>query len=313
MNRSYELDYDGLDGIFGGDNNSLTKPFSASRALLGAGLLITSFILFSAVKPEVETISAEIDRSTDSSEKTLKANLAVENRKSGVELKTDQFNSNLVANKRSGKSQYYISDAYDSALTQVTPTQTEVDLQYQKRYRSMTRQSAESDKDKEKAVKVSEVMLKSAAIPLTEKILNQSLSRDSGLSQASDLTRNEKFPRLIKVQASELTLSYEFKQTLAKGFPDAERRALQGFAQRCKYSIRIVGHTCSLGSNIGNTNVGQIRANSVKDLLVELGLSVDRIESISAGENQPVASNDTLDGRVRNRRVEVSCLPDSGT
>jgi outer membrane protein OmpA-like peptidoglycan-associated protein len=118
---------------------------------------------------------------------------------------------------------------------------------------------------------------------------------------------------LNKIQATELILSYEFKQTLVKGFSKAKQRALQGFVQRCKHSIRVAGHTCSLGSNIGNTYVDQVRADSVKGLLVEIGVSAGRIESFSAGESHPVASNDTLAGRVKNQRVEVSCLSDSKT
>ncbi|MEE9345794.1 MAG: OmpA family protein [Methylococcales bacterium] len=313
MNRPYVLDYDGLDGIYGGDNNGLIKPFGASRALWGTGLLIASFILFYAVKPEIETISGEIDSSMKLSGKTFEANLAIENRKSSTELKTDQFKSNLIANERSGKSQYYISDAYDSIPTQVTPTLSGVVLQHQKKYRSMTRQSTEAAMDKEETVKISEVAQQSATIPLTEKNFNRSLTRGLALSQTPDSMQNEKFPKLSKIQATEIVLSYEFKQTLVKRFPDAEQRVLLSFIWRCKHSIRIVGHTCNLGSSIGNTYVGQIRADSVKDLLVELGLSADRIESISAGENQPVASNDTLAGRVQNRRVEVSCLSDVGT
>ena len=71
------------------------------------------------------------------------------------------------------------------------------------------------------------------------------------------------------------------------------------------YDMRIVGHTDSKGSEDYNMRLGQRRADSVKDKLIELGLDSTRILGTSSmGETEPVATNDTEEGRFQNRRIE---------
>jgi OOP family OmpA-OmpF porin len=71
--------------------------------------------------------------------------------------------------------------------------------------------------------------------------------------------------------------------------------------------VRVVceGHTDSIGSEAYNEQLGQRRADSVRDYLVAQGIDPSRVRSVSFGESQPQASNDTEAGRAENRRVEV--------
>ena len=71
------------------------------------------------------------------------------------------------------------------------------------------------------------------------------------------------------------------------------------------YEITIVGHTDSIGSNQYNIGLSRRRAEAVKAKLIEFGLPEDRIVGIEAkGEEYPVATNETPEGRLQNRRVE---------
>jgi len=65
------------------------------------------------------------------------------------------------------------------------------------------------------------------------------------------------------------------------------------------------GHTDSVGSDAYNMKLSQRRAKAVRDYLVAAGISARRISAEGFGESQPVASNDTADGRAQNRRVEL--------
>ena len=59
-----------------------------------------------------------------------------------------------------------------------------------------------------------------------------------------------------------------------------------------------------------------VRASSVVRLFVENGIDAQRLTAVGHGSNHPVGSNDTAEGRVRNRRVEVlilATLPDTVT
>lgn len=70
-----------------------------------------------------------------------------------------------------------------------------------------------------------------------------------------------------------------------------------------KLRIVIYGHTCSIGSDEANNNVGLKRAEEAKKFLVELGISEDRISTLSKGKSSPIASNNTAEGRSKNRRI----------
>ena len=73
--------------------------------------------------------------------------------------------------------------------------------------------------------------------------------------------------------------------------------------------IDIVGHTDSTGSLELNMRLSQQRATSVASYLTGQGVSGARISSRGVGPSQPVASNDTTEGRAQNRRVEVNLRP----
>lgn len=85
------------------------------------------------------------------------------------------------------------------------------------------------------------------------------------------------------------------------------RPVLDQFAQGLdpNMRVRIVGHTDSTGSDAVNNPLSLDRAQSVRDYIVGRGIAVSRIETAGHGEREPVASNDTDDGRARNRRVEI--------
>lgn len=69
--------------------------------------------------------------------------------------------------------------------------------------------------------------------------------------------------------------------------------------------VRIVGHTDSTGSDTVNNPLSRERAESVKDFLTDRGVPASRVETAGRGEREPVASNETAEGRAKNRRVEI--------
>lgn len=76
-------------------------------------------------------------------------------------------------------------------------------------------------------------------------------------------------------------------------------------ALRCPTSnIEIAGHTDSDGEDASNQALSQKRAQAVADYLVKAGLPADRFTAVGYGSTQPVASNDTDEGKAQNRRIE---------
>jgi len=72
-------------------------------------------------------------------------------------------------------------------------------------------------------------------------------------------------------------------------------------------AVTVAGHTDAVGSAENNEELSRSRARAVADYLIdEAGYSADRVTLEAHGESQPVASNETADGRAQNRRVELT-------
>jgi outer membrane protein OmpA-like peptidoglycan-associated protein len=74
--------------------------------------------------------------------------------------------------------------------------------------------------------------------------------------------------------------------------------------------VIIEGHTDSFGGDDQNYILSEKRSESVRQyLLVQMGLSPERISSIGYGETKPVANNETPQGRAKNRRIDIRIVP----
>jgi outer membrane protein OmpA-like peptidoglycan-associated protein len=69
--------------------------------------------------------------------------------------------------------------------------------------------------------------------------------------------------------------------------------------------LAVEGHTDSVGGDEYNQNLSEQRANSVRDYFVQQGIPAASIEARGFGKTEPMASNDTAEGRQQNRRVEL--------
>lgn len=70
------------------------------------------------------------------------------------------------------------------------------------------------------------------------------------------------------------------------------------------WTLTLIGHTDNVGSDADNLVLSKKRADAVKTYLVSKGISDVRINTIGKGEAEPLVSNETSQGREKNRRVE---------
>ncbi|CAL1690716.1 Outer membrane porin F [Brevundimonas subvibrioides] len=94
--------------------------------------------------------------------------------------------------------------------------------------------------------------------------------------------------------------------------PEAEQR-LAELAQRLKAEnknvyLEIQGHTDAAGPESYNDALGEARAEAVRRSLSRQGIALNRMATISYGEEAPVADNATPEGRAQNRRVAIVVL-----
>lgn len=81
--------------------------------------------------------------------------------------------------------------------------------------------------------------------------------------------------------------------------------ATEILSEHDSYNVIIEGHTDDVGNDAANKMLSQKRAEAVKNYLTRRGVSESRIVAVGYGEERPVASNDTEEGRQRNRRVMI--------
>ena len=75
-----------------------------------------------------------------------------------------------------------------------------------------------------------------------------------------------------------------------------------------KFKVLLKGHTDSQGSDAVNLKLSQSRVDKVKEHLVSKGISGSRIVALGYGDKQPIATNETAEGRQKNRRVEFEIV-----
>ncbi len=74
-------------------------------------------------------------------------------------------------------------------------------------------------------------------------------------------------------------------------------------------TIQVIGHTDNTGSAAYNMDLSQRRAGAVAAILINDGVTASRVQVIGRGEDQPIASNLTEEGKAQNRRVEIIIRP----
>ena len=103
-----------------------------------------------------------------------------------------------------------------------------------------------------------------------------------------------------------LAVNFRYKSTHVAESSYSEVSHFAEFMKRNpSYHADIVGHTDNIGSRNYNVGLSKRRAASVKALLIEFGVNSTRLRAIGMGEDEPIATNKTEDGRAANRRIEA--------
>lgn len=131
--------------------------------------------------------------------------------------------------------------------------------------------------------------------------LRQSLAND-GITVVNDGNQ------LVVTLPQDITFdtgSYEIKPSLQSELS----KLAANFVKYRNSNLQIVGHTDNTGTAERNQTLSEERAGSVSAALINGGVEPNRISVSGRGENQPIASNLTPEGRAQNRRVEIYVLP----
>ncbi|HHH50587.1 MAG TPA: OmpA family protein, partial [Saprospiraceae bacterium] len=123
----------------------------------------------------------------------------------------------------------------------------------------------------------------------------------------------ERFSNLLAGDEDPIGKSFSFANltfdTGSANISGSSKTEVENFAKVMNaYStikVEVQGHTDNTGDAAKNKTLSQARADAVKAMLMNLGVSGDRITTNGYGADNPTASNDTAEGRKQNRRIEV--------
>ena len=126
---------------------------------------------------------------------------------------------------------------------------------------------------------------------------------DAGAERGASRVKAE-LDRTCKVQLYGLNFDFD-KATLRPDSDAALNAILQVFNSYPDLSLDLAGHTDNVGKPEYNAKLSDSRVNTVRGWLVGKGVKAERITAKGYGDTQPIASNDSPEGRAKNRRVEL--------
>ena len=125
-----------------------------------------------------------------------------------------------------------------------------------------------------------------------------------------NITKNFRLSKLEKEAVFELeNVEFEFnKAVLTPKSMEILKPVLATMKENETLEIELSGHTDNIGSKQYNQKLSEARAKAVADYLIKNGIDPKRIKTVGYGFDKPIASNDTPEGRQRNRRTEMKIL-----
>ncbi|MBN3759544.1 OmpA family protein [Burkholderia sp. Ac-20365] len=166
-----------------------------------------------------------------------------------------------------------------------------------------------------KQISKGQLKIDGTSIEVKGEVRNEAQRQQLASDMANALNPTYTIRNALRVSASEQGMldqtlanrTIEFETGSATLTPQGRAILDQMAAVLAKMTTRqvaIIGHTDASGNRSTNVALSQARADAVKGYLVAKGISPQQLSTLGVGPDQPIASNDTADGRARNRRIE---------
>lgn len=166
-----------------------------------------------------------------------------------------------------------------------------------------------------KQISKGQLKIDGTQIDVKGEVSNEALRQQVASDMATALNPTYTIHNGLRVSASEQGLldstlanrTIEFETGSATLTPEGRAILDQMAAVLVKLpgkTVEIIGHTDNSGNRASNVALSQARADAVKGYLVTKGVAPRAMATMGVGPDQPIASNDTNDGRARNRRIE---------
>jgi outer membrane protein OmpA-like peptidoglycan-associated protein len=149
------------------------------------------------------------------------------------------------------------------------------------------------------------IALFTSARPKVDTVIQRVVQRDTVFTTRLDTVRVEVPGRPVVIGAVQFAFARDAITEEARKVLDQVAASLVESVNMSR-TINVQGNTDAIGSEASNTRLGQQRADQVRDYLVSKGVAASRITTSTAGEGNPLAPNNTDNGRATNRRVLIT-------
>ena len=127
---------------------------------------------------------------------------------------------------------------------------------------------------------------------------NPGVAETGGCPKSKEITRGQLVLKGVNFESS--------KAVLLKGSYQVLDEVAESLREWPEINIEIQGHTDASGNAAKNLALSQERAETVRQYLIDKGISASRLTAIGYGQDKPIADNKTASGRGQNRRVEIT-------
>jgi len=281
MSKPRYLDQDGLDGVLPEDSHS-------SKFLIWVIIVALILIVFLYFYNN-RKIKVDSSLSTPVADKII-VNTSDTDIIVPVSEESELISSNVLPEKPVALEKIASIENSDSVESQIESIDS-IDVKDQ-----IASNNTHMDQTKNSAIQEAVETVLSKTQISSEKPIDLEKEKVADLAKNSVLTNKKTYQ-----------YAFEFSSKEIKLLAVEEASRLTHFIEQCDNKVVIVGHTCNLGPEEFNYQLGLDRATAMQKFLIEQGINPDRLIIRSEGMNQPVASNSTKAGRKLNRRIELFC------
>lgn len=176
---------------------------------------------------------------------------------------------------------------------------------YEKEQETLRRQRQEDTQTELERMKAELEEQKRAVVTEREARLAAERNAAAALQSLDEIARVKEEARGIVITLSGSVLFATGAHTLLPIAKEKLREVARALLEQGASSIVVEGHTDSRGSADKNQQLSLARAREVRGFLISQGIPTSSIEAEGVGEERPIASNETAEGRANNRRVEI--------
>ncbi len=149
-----------------------------------------------------------------------------------------------------------------------------------------------------------------------ERARQDSINKANAVADTAQIVlSDDKEEQMEQVQTSierlntHLKVNFDFDKAIVEPNADNDRHIMvlvQFIHENPERIITVHGHTCDMGNDEYNYDLGMRRAQALRDIMVEAGIPARNLKVDSKGSKEPIAPNDTEENRAKNRRVELT-------